>query len=111
MSVKTVEALEFECDGHYGLKKQVPVVTVNRSGERVSEMPNRWSSQAKDGETKHFCPTCTSLMDLMLYSPKRQLTLLASLTPDELMDFDLEDHYEKLEREDKERIKRGMNAK
>lgn len=102
MSTKTIQSMEFTCDGACGAKK---TTAINSAG--AGALPNGWSVLTEVGEAKHFCDTCTSLMKLPLYNQERQLRILNVLTVHELSDFDLEDLHEKLTEAEKKKLASG----
>jgi len=87
MSIKTIESVEFECDGHCSTKSVV---------RRPTELPPGWMITIDEGKTNHFCIECASLMKVMLYNQKRQFAFLSTMTEDELDDYDLDILFGKL---------------
>lgn len=103
MSFKTIETLEFDCDGQCGTKKIGSADTPARQ-RRPIDPPPGWVTISEGAVNKHFCATCWSLMSSLLYVPKRQLAYLRTLDEDELDDYDLEDRLRKLEDDEKRSV-------
>ena len=106
MSSKTVQHIEFTCDGSCGAAE-----TVKMNSAARGELPLAWSAvtTSKGEETKHFCDECSQLMRLPLWNQDRQLRILNVLTPTEMEDFDLGDLHQKLYDDEARRRARGAS--
>lgn len=112
MSYKRVEMFEFDCDGHCGEKKTAAVREIPNGWVEVNMSPRAVSTVSTSGEaTRHFCPTCFSLMTLPLWSHTRQFQILSLLTEDELDDWNLEGLFDKLKAIEKKRLQQEMSGK
>jgi len=115
VSLKHVECVEYDCDGHCGAKQQVTSQRINASLYQ-SEMPAGWvtltlSEQAAkeigkrwDNATLHFCPACFAIMTLPMWNSERLVALLSVVGEDELDDYGLTERFAKARVQERQRL-------
>lgn len=99
MSCRSIDALEFECDGQCGTSSTVTQPRNTPSYAPV-ELPKGWATIKLTQEaavvwhrkdtTMHVCPRCLSMMMLTMWNDERKVALLSAVGEDELEDLDLD---------------------